>query len=677
MRDGWRNGLLGLALAGCVLMAGTAASAEPKTAPYGTWESPIGADRLARAAVNLSDLRVFDAHLYWRESRPAEGGRQVVMTGAGGADIRQLTPEGFNARTRVHEYGGASFVVLGDDILFSHFADQRLYRQRPGAPPEPLTPQGYQWADCVKDPAAARLICIREDHTEATRKANGEERNEIVAVPLSGGSAGTVLVTGTDFAAYPRVSPDGRRLAWIQWNHPDMPWDSTTLHVADLTPTDIANPVQVAGGKGRSVLEPAWDADGTLYFVDDPSGWWNLYRWDGEAVTPVAPMAREFAGPLWQLGASTYALTGDGRAVARHSLEGVDGLGVVDLKTGKLTGFELPFVAFGNVQLLDRNTAVTIAQAREEEPAIIAVDLATGAHRVLHRPVTAGLPADLISRGEAIEFPTADGPGGEKRTAHAFFYPPTNPGFRAPAGEKPPLLVTIHGGPTSATKPVLSLQRQYWTSRGFAIVDVNYGGSTTFGRAYRERLNGNWGIVDVQDAIAAVDHLVATGRVDPNRVAIRGGSAGGFTTLAALAFTDRFKAGANYFGVSDIEALARDSHKFERQYDVSLVGPPSTELYRSRSPLYRLDGFGEPLITFQGSEDKIVPPNQSRMIVDALREKGVPVSYIEFEGEQHGFRRAENIIRAQESELFFYGRIFGFTPAGDIPPVKIENLPEN
>ena len=667
-------GVLGLA-AGGLLMAG-AAAAEPKTAPYGTWESPLGADRLATSSVNLSDLRVFAGQPYWRESRPAERGRQVVMTAAGG-DIRQLTPEGFNARTRVHEYGGASFLVLGDALIFSHFADQRLYVQRPGAAPAALTPEGYQWTDCVTDAGAARLICVREDHTEATKAANGEERNEIVAVPLSGGTAGTVLVTGTDFVAYPRISPDGKRLAWVQWNHPDMPWDSTTLHVADLTPGGIANAVQVAGGKGRSVLEPAWDADGTLYFVDDPTGWWNLYRWDGKAVTPVAPMEREFAGPLWQMGASTYALTGDGRAVARHSLKGVDSLGVVDLETGRLTSFDLPFVGFGNVQLLDRDTAVTVALARDEEPAIIAVDLKTGAHRVLHRPVNAGLPAALISQGEAIEFPTADGPKGETRTAHAFFYPPTNPAFRAPAGEKPPLLVTIHGGPTSATKPTLSLQRQYWTSRGFAIVDVNYGGSTTFGRAYRERLNGNWGVVDVQDAIAAVDHLVKTGRVDPNRVAIRGGSAGGFTTLAALAFTDRFKAGANYFGVSDIEALARDSHKFERQYDVSLVGPPSAELYRSRSPLYHLDGFGEPLITFQGSEDKVVPPNQSRMIVDALRAKGVPVSYIEFEGEQHGFRRAENIIRAQEAELFFYGRIFGFSPAGDIPPVKIENLPEN
>lgn len=665
---------LGLFSAGLSL----AAAATPETRPYGTWDSPLAAADLARAAIGMGDVQTAGGGIYWRESRPDEKGRQVLVTLDAAGTPRVLTPEGFSVRTRVHEYGGAAYTLLGDGgIVFSNFEDQRLYLQREGAAPVPLTPAGYQYADCTAHPAAPDLICVREDHTDATKAENGEERNEVVAVPLAGGSAGTVLVTGTDFVAYPRASPDGKRLAWIQWNHPDMPWDTTTLHVADLKSGGIENRVQVAGGPDQSVMETAWAADGALYFVNDPDGWWNLHVWTGGETRPVSPMKREMSGPLWQHGESSYALTGDGRAVLRHSLNARDTLGVMDLKTGRVRDFDLPFASFDDVRVLDGTTAIAVAGSEVQPASLIAVDLSTGAYRVLHQPSTAVLPPERISRAEAIEFPTAPGPDGTPRTAHAFFYPPLNPDYRAPDGEKPPLLVFVHGGPTSVSKPTLSNSKQFWTSRGFAIVDVNYGGSTTYGREYRRRLNGQWGIVDVQDSIAAVDHLVATGRVDPERLAIRGGSAGGYTTLAALAFTDRFKAGANYFGVSDIEALAADSHKFERLYDTSLIGPPSKELYRARSPLYHLDGFNAPLVTFQGSEDKIVPPNQSRMIVDALRKKGLPVAYEEFEGEGHGFRRAENIIRAQEAELYFYGRIFGFSPAGDIPPLQIDNLPEN
>jgi len=658
------------------LLAGTT-MAEPATRPYGTWPSPIAATDLAGAAIGMADLQVAGGSPWWRESRPAEGGRQVLVTRDASGELRVVTPPGFSVGTRVHEYGGAAYVVLPDGaIVFSHFADQRLYLQRPGAAPQALTPAGHRYADCVLHPNLRELICVREDHTEATRADNGEERNEIVAVPLSGGTAGTVLVTGSDFVAYPRLSPDGRRLAWIQWNHPDMPWDATTLQVAELGADGLGEPVTVAGGPDESVVEPAWDRDGTLYFVSDRSGWWNLYRWNGRETAAVGAMARELAGPLWTHGAASYALTGDGRAVLRHSLNAVDRLGVMDLETGRLQDLELPYTAYSDIRLLDPKTMLALAWSEQQPGVLIAVDLASGAHRVLHQPVPPELPAAMISRPEAIEFPTAPGPDGEPRRAHAWFYPPTNPDFRAAAGELPPLLVFVHGGPTSVAKATFNLQKQFWTSRGFAIVDVNYGGSTTYGRAYRKRLEGQWGIVDVQDSIAAVDYLVTTGRVDPERVAIRGSSAGGYTTLAALAFTDRFKAGANYYGIADIEAIARDSHKFERLYDTSLVGPPSEALYRARSPIYHLDGFSEPLVTFQGAEDKVVPPNQSRMIVEALREKGVPVAYLEFEGEAHGFRRAENIIRAQEAELYFYGRIFGFTPAGDIAPLPIDNLPD-
>lgn len=676
----------------CAVVPSIAISAEqPETMPnaanppviaaHGTWEGSVPAARLAEGAVAMSDLRVAEGQAYWRESRPAEGGRLVLMTRTADGQLRTLSGPEHNVRTRVHEYGGASYLRIGAATLFVNFSDQRVYWHPDGAAPVALTPAGYQYADCVHDAVRKRVICVREDHTAATKAENGEERNEIVALALPEGdgvpepTAGQVLVTGSDFVAAPRLSPDAGQLAWIQWNHPNMPWDQTELRLAEvLADGALGTPQRVAGGAGQSVIEPEWDRDGTLYFLNDPSGWWNLYRWREGKLSAVAPMARELGGPLWSVGQASYALLGDGRAVIRHSHLGVDRLGVLDLGNGQRRDFDLPYQHFAIVRALDAGRVLSIAAASDRESALIAIDLDTGSHSIWHQPVPDSLPAESLSLPQAIEFPTAAGADGVARTAHAFFYPPRNPRYRAPEGELPPLLVLIHGGPTAVARPLLSLARQFWTSRGFALVDVNYGGSTTFGRAYRERLNGQWGVVDVQDAAAAVDYLVAQGLVDPRRIAIRGGSAGGFTTLASLAFTDRYNAGANSFGVSDIKALAATSHKFERQYDVSLVGPPDEALYRSRSPLYHLDGFKEPLITFQGDEDKIVPPSQSRMIVEALDRRGVPHAYLEFAGEQHGFRKAENIIRVHEAELYFYGRVFGFTPADAIEPVPIKHL---
>lgn len=663
-----------------------APAASPTTvAPFGSWASPIGAADLAKAAVGTSDVRVFDGRVYWRESRPDEGGRQVLRTLGDDGQPVTLTPADFSVRTRVHEYGGSSHWRLGDDVVFANFSDQRLYLQRGEAAPVAITPAKFQYSDCAIDAPNRALICVREDHTDATKKANGEERNEIVrlAVPSADAlaahdaealdAAGRVLFTGTDFVAYPRLSADGARLAFITWNHPDMPWDRTALQVAAVQADGTLGEAQRISSGDTAALEPQWAADGTLYFIDEPSGWWNLYAWDGSASRAVATMPREFGGALWSLGMRTYALTGDGKAVVRTSLNAVDELGELDLATGAYRAIDLPFVAFGDVSLDAQGRVITSASAAADDGAIIAVDPTSGAVTRLHQPNALGIPSELVSVGERIEFPTAAGLDGAARTAHATFYPPTNPGFRGPDGAKPPLIVTIHGGPTSVSKPTFALSRQYWTSRGFAIVDVNYGGSTSFGRDYRKRLNGQWGVVDVQDAVAAVDFLVAQGKVDAEKVAIRGGSAGGFTTLAALAFTDRFKAGANYFGVSDIAGLAATSHKFERKYDVSLVGPPDEALYRARSPIFHLDGFSEPLITFQGSEDRIVTPDQSRKIVEALDAKGVMHAYFEFEGEQHGFRKAENIIRAQEAELAFYGAVFGFTPDDAVPPFEIKH----
>ena len=650
-----------------------------KTAPFGSWPSAISAQRLAANSIGMSDLHVHAGVPYWRESRPSEGGRQVIMRIGADGKPQQLTPVGFNVRTRAHEYGGAAFEVLDDGIVFSNFSDQRLYLQKGDTAPTAITPEGYRYADCQRHPTTARLVCVRENHTESTIKANGEERNEIVAIDLPTTSeakpdAGHVLVTGSDFVAYPRVSPDGKRIAWLWWNHPEMPWDSARVSLAELTGDLIGPSQQIGGGGDRAAIEPLWDRDGSLLFVDDPDGWWNLQAWQDGTVRAVAPMQREFGGPLWQHGASSFAALGDGRAVVRTSLKAVDALGVLDLRDGMLRNLDLPFVSYGEVRAIDAKRAVAIAYSAVDEAALIEVDLESGRHRVLHRPVAADLEAEWISRAQAIEYPTQPAADGTPRTAHAFYYPPTNPSFDGPEGEKPPLIVTVHGGPTSVSKPSLSLSRQFWTSRGFAVVDVNYGGSTSFGREYRRRLNGQWGVVDLQDAVAAVEYLIAQGKVDPERIAIRGGSAGGYLVLAALAFTDRFNVGANYFGVSDIQGLAQTSHKFERKYDVSLVGEPDEALYRSRSPIFHLDRFSEPLITFQGADDKIVTPDQSRRIFEALKSRKVPTAYIEFEGEQHGFRRAENIVRATEAELYFYGHILGFTPAGELPDVEIHNL---
>ncbi len=632
-------------------------------APYGTWRSPLLAADLARSAIGLNYVKVVEDVPYWVESRPAEGGRNVLVTTAANGTIRELIPPGFNARTRVHEYGGTPYSVGHAAIYFSNFPDQRIYVQRTGETPVAFTPEGYRYADYELDKSGERLFCVREDHT-----GGGEPKNTIVVLDTTMGGAGTVLFDGCDFVAYPRVSPDGSRLAWIGWNHPDLPWDATTLYVASLTSRGLSGITALSSGSRESVMEPRWASDGTLYFVSDRSNWWNLYRCAADRITAVTTIEADIASPLWTLGQSSYALTGDGRAVVRYTICARDKLGVLDLTSGKLAPIDLPFVGLSNVQLISPDTAIAIAASSTEEPAVVTVDLATGRHAVLRAPGSVKLDKAFISVAEPIEFPTAGG-----QTAHAFYYPPTHPDVTAPAGEKPPLIVKVHGGPTSHSKPEFTLATQYWTSRGFAFLDVNHGGSSGFGRAYRERLNGNWGIVDVEDVVAAVRFLIAADRIDGKRAAIRGGSAGGFTVLAALAFHDVFRAGANYYGVSDLEALARDTHKFESRYLDRLVAPlpQGKHIYEARAPIRHLENFKAALITFQGSEDKVVPPDQSRAIVAALKAKGVPVAYIELEGEQHGFRKAENIVRTLESELVFYGQVFGFTPDGRLPPITL------
>jgi dipeptidyl aminopeptidase/acylaminoacyl peptidase len=555
--------------------------------------------------------------------------------------------------------------VVGDTVYYSQFSDQRLYRITPGGVPEALTPEGYRYAECTplcanQGPVCA-LICVREDHTDPQRV-----RNALVSVPLPQGGAGVVLYADSDFVAYPRVSPDGRQLAFIAWHHPNMPWDATELKVAELGTGPLA-PFTVAGG-GESVLEPQWDTDGTLYFISDRSGFWNLYGWRHATVQAIWPRAAEFAGPLWQLGQANYALLGDGRALARYGEGGLDHLALIDLRHGTGRTLDLPYVEYSQLARVDAQQVAMIAESAGAPESILQINVNSGQWQTLRQAGAALLEPAAVSVAQPIEFPSANG-----RVAHAFYYAPFNPAFRGPADELPPLLTLVHGGPTGQASPAYSAAVQYWTSRGFAVVDVNYGGSSGFGRAYRRALEGNWGIVDVEDVIAAARYLSRSGRVDPLRTAIRGGSAGGFTVLLALSTSDVFRTGADYYGVSDMAALARDTHKFESRYLDSLIGalPGAQAIYDSRSPLHHLDGFKTPLIVFQGADDHVVPPNQSELIVQALRARQVPVAYLLYPGEGHGFRKPANIIRSLQSELSFYGQVFGFAPADQLPPLAI------
>ncbi|GAA1324978.1 S9 family peptidase [Pseudonocardia xinjiangensis] len=645
--------------------------------PYGSWPTPITSELVVTASARLSELRVDGSDIVWSEGRPADAGRVQLVRRAADGTTTDLLPAGMNARTAVHEYGGAAWWVRDRVLWFSEWSDQRLYRLAPGADPvaltpEPAMPRGDRFADGDLAPDGSYLVCVRERHTGASAT---EVRNEIVRLAADAPSEPEVLVTGPDFVAAPRISPDGRSLAWLQWNHPSMPWDDTLLMIRDL---ETGEETVVAGGRGESVAEPRWQPDGSLWFISDRTDWWNIYRWVPDVdIRPVVRIDAEIGVPGWAFGSARFVVLPDGRVVFARQRAGFDGLAVGELD-GSVTDLDLPFSAIGAVRATGTDTVAVVAGSPAAETGVFLVDIGTCDVGELRPPRDVGVDLSTISVPEAVSFPSVDA-AGERRTAHALFYPPTNEGYRAPDGELPPLLVVIHGGPTSAAVPALNLSVQYWTSRGFAVVDVNYGGSTGYGRAYREQLLGGWGVIDVADCMAAAEWLAAHGRVDRNRLCIRGGSAGGYTTLAALARADTpFAAGASHYGVADLAALAADTHKFESRYLDRLVGPypAARELYEERSPIHHVDRFERPLIVLQGDEDEIVPPRQSELIVDALRARRLPVAYLLFEGEQHGFRRAENIRRALDAELSFYAQVLGFElPAEEgIEPVTVENL---
>ena len=642
--------------------------AQPEVAPYGSWKSPISSDLIVRGVVGLKATALDDGDVYWLESRPGEGGRSVIVHRSPDGSTRDVNPPPFNARTRVHEYGGGDFVVHEGTVFFANFDDQRLYSVSPGGEPEPLTAKtDRRYADMAVDADRGRLIAVREDHT-----VEGEPVNEVVGIGLTDG-AETVLVSGNDFYSSPRLSPDGQRLAWLTWNHPNMPWDGTELWTAGVGEDGTSvGAERLGGGSDESVLQPEWSPDGTLHFVSDRTGWWNLYRVVGGAVEPLCPMEAEFGLPPWAFGMSTYAFLSPTRIACALIQGGVFRLGILDTETGELAEVETPYSVVSFLRADgDSGEVLFIAGSPKESSCVVRLEMGTGEHEVLRRAGDLKIEAGYLSAPETVEFPTEGG-----LMAHGFFYPPANRDHVGPEGELPPLLVLSHGGPTGMTLPNLDLEIQHRTSRGFAVLDVNYGGSTGYGREYRQRLDGMWGVVDVDDCANGARYLAEKGLVDGGRLLIAGGSAGGYTTLCALSFREAFAAGASYYGVSDAAALAEETHKFESRYLDRLIGPypERADLYRERSPIHHTEGLSCPVIFFQGLEDEVVPPNQAETMFEALKEKGLPVAYVPFEGEQHGFRRAENIKRALDAELFFYSRVFGFDVADPVEPLRIENL---
>jgi dipeptidyl aminopeptidase/acylaminoacyl peptidase len=593
----------------------------------------LTAAEVARGGVRLAEPGLGeDGSVWWLERRPADGGRAALVR-----DGEDVTPKGFNVRTRVHEYGGGAWVLHGDAACVSSFEDGRLYRA--GPEPEPITPEGaFRYADGRVSPDGNRLVCVRETHGD-------EVVNEVVSIPLGGGEV-EVLASGRDFYSFPRLSPDGERLAYLCWDHPNMPWDGTELWLEGEL---------VVGGPEESIWQPDWSPDGRLHWVSDRTGFWQLYR-EGRQLTDVEA---ELGYPQWLLGGSTYAFLGDGTIAVVRCLRAEDRLCLVG-EGGELAEVDLPYTAYGFPSLRSRGDQLAfVAGSPAKEPELVVWSRAEGA-RVVKSATDEPLDPAWASVPEEIEFA---GSGG--LPTFAWHYPPTNPDFEGPEGELPPLVVNSHGGPTGHSPPALMAEDVlFWTSRGFAVVDVNYGGSSGFGRDYRQRLNGEWGIVDTEDCIAAARHLAEQGQADGDRMLIHGGSAGGYTTLCALVFHDAFSAGASYYGVADAETLAQDTHKFESRYLDRLIGPypERADLYRERSPIHFVERLNVPVILFQGLEDEVVPPSQAEQMVEALKKNGVPYEYLAFEGEQHGFRKAETVESCLRAELDFYGRVFGFQP---------------
>lgn len=651
----------------------------PKIASYGAWESPITTELLVADTVGLGSLCLDGEQLYWLESRPQEKGRNVLVRDTRPGPVTEIIPEPINIRSRVHEYGGGAYGVDQGDIFFINNLDQQIYYlSRTASQPQPLTNcPTCRYTNGIWDQTRQRMIFVQEDH-QPTSVIN---TLVTVALPNSDSSLSPpeILVAGADFYSSPALSPDGQWLAWLSWNQPQMPWDGCELWVAPVLPSGgLGKPLKVAGSSTESLGQPRWLNAQTLLFTSDRRGWGNLYQWQNttpQIVKPLLPQAwdLEFGAPHWVFGQSTYAIISQSCLICSVTHHGLGQLGILDMAAQTWTVLDLPFTEFYSLQA-HAQAAYFVASAPTLPSAIIELDLTSldpesTSYKILQASTHLQIAPDYFAIPQALCFPTS-----EEQVAYGFYYPPTNPDFVAPANEKPPLLVKCHGGPTAATNTGFNLSIQFWTSRGFAFLDVNYRGSTSFGREYQDALQGRWGIYDVADCVSGANYLVQKGLVDSRKLAMRGSSAGGYTTLAALTFTDTFQAGASYYGIGDLEALAQDTHKFEAHYLDGLVAPypAGAAIYRQRSPIQFVDQLACPVIFFQGLEDKVVPPNQAAMMVNALITKKIPVAYLTFAEEAHGFRQAKTIQDTLEAELYFYSQIFGFTPAGEIPPIPIQ-----
>ncbi len=639
------------------------------TKPYGSWPSPITAASVVEGSRGLSSLSFDGDYLYWVESRPQEGGRNTIMRWRAGGEPEEILPAPWYARSRVQEYGGRSVLVADGTIWFSHFEDQRLYRLVPGDTPQPVTPrEDLRYAGCVPDRSRNRLLCVREDH-----RVPGEPCNTLVALPLDSVSEGEVLFDDGDFVSAPSLSADGSRIAFTSWRHPNMPWDNTTLWSAGFDASGrLAGLTRHDDGTAESVINPQWSADNQLYAISDRDNWWKIYRVAGQRFTAIdSGIERaEIGGPDWVVGQNFYHLLDDGRILAKVMVAGVEHAVIIDPATPVSASLALASASIIDMLPLAERIFF-INAAADRPPVLLETDLDGNTRTVIRTSSDFSLDREWVPQYQLVSFPTGQG-----ATAHGIYLPPTNPGVRAPAGDAPPLIVSVHGGPTAVSTPAFRLDQLYWTSRGFALLNLNYRGSTGFGRDYRRELYGQWGVADVEDAVAGATWLAGQGLADPDRLIIRGGSAGGYTTLAAHAFHDVFAAGASYYGVSDLEALATDTHKFESRYLDQVIGPypARRDLYRERSPIHHLAGFKAPLLLLQGLDDPVVPPNQSEMIFEALKSRGIPTAYLAFAGESHGFRQAQNQIRSLQAELYFYARVLGFATAEKLPGLDIHGL---
>jgi len=642
-----------------------------KTSPFGSWESSISAKIAAESGITFEDLRVSKNKLVWLEGRPYEDGRYVTVGRDINGNTNDLIPIGYNVRNAVHEYGGASYAIHDDLLIFVNWDDQRLYKVVDRSKPQAMTncpniPRGERYSDLSITPDGKWLFCVNESHI-----GKGEPENKIVAISLENPNVSYDVVQGRDFYSSPRISSDGTKLCWLEWDHPNMPWDGCELHVADLQCNErasIKREIIVSGGSNESILQPEWAPTGGLYFITDISGWWNLSVWNGDDIKNVLVETKDHGGPAWRFGFSTYSFLSKNR-VAMSSSNGLKGEVKIIEKSNDVVSLEVPHTEITYL-VGDRDNLYYVGSSPGTLPEIVRIKL-DGSIKTIKKSSDIVFNEEFFSRPEQICFQTT-----ENEVAYANYYPPTNPDFIGLENEKPPLLVLSHGGPTSSCTTALNLKQvQYFTSRGFAVVDVNYRGSTGFGKVYRDSLKGNWGVYDMDDCISAAHFLADKGLVDRARLIIKGGSAGGYTTINSLTFRDDFAVGATYYGIADLSVFIGDTHKFESKYLESLIGPYSENknLYYERSAINYTDQLSCPMIIFQGSEDKIVPPSQAEMISNALKKKFIPYSYILFEGEQHGFRKSDNIIKSQEAELYFYGKILGFTPSDKIAQITIEN----